>query len=85
MVKKEPSKYMKEIIRLNFVELIHKYDIHQAKIRVKGLKDTRQHLAKCFMKVYLAYRFKKYGENDPLKAKYLDQEDKVSVDSMDKF
>ena len=31
--KKAPSKYMLEIIRRNFVELIHKYDILQAKKR----------------------------------------------------
>lgn len=81
-VKKPPSKYVLEIIRLNFVELIHKYDIHQKRMRIDALKTTRKHLAKRFIKLYKAFRFKKYGEEDPMLIRFNDNE---SLDSMDKF
>ena len=61
-VKKPPSKYMLEIIRLNFVNMIHKYDMHQKRKRMEALKKTRKLLRRRFMKVYRMYRFKKYGE-----------------------
>jgi len=56
---------MREIIRLQFVELIHKYDIYQAKKRAEGLVATRKMLTERFIKLYRAFRHKKYGEEDP--------------------
>lgn len=61
-VKKPPSKYMQEVIRMNLVNFIHAYDIHQKRKRIDALKVTRKHLATRFMKLYRAFRFKKYGE-----------------------
>ena len=54
---------MLEIVRLNFVELIHNYDRHQKIMRIKALKDTKKNLASKFMKLYRIYRHKKYGED----------------------
>ena len=44
--KPKPSKYMAEIIRLNFVDLVKKVDEHEAKNRVEALRKVRRHLAK---------------------------------------
>lgn len=53
---------MLEILRLNFINLIKKYDKYQAKKRVKAISKVRRHLAKKFTKLYRIFRFKKYGE-----------------------
>ena len=53
---------MLEIFRMNFIDLIHKYDKYQSKKRVNCIKKVRRHLQKKFMKLYKMFRFKKYGE-----------------------
>ena len=53
---------MLEIIRLNFVDLIHKYDQHQKVMRIEALKKTRRQLTGRFIKLFRLYRHKKYGE-----------------------
>ena len=58
---------MLEIIRLNFVEMIHNYDQYQKTKRIQALKTTKAHLAGRFIKLYRAFRHKKYGEEDPFK------------------
>lgn len=65
--KKIPSRYMKEIIKMQFIELVHKYDKHQSKKRAQAVKEVRNDLTKKFIKFYRQYRFKKYGE--PLEKK----------------
>ena len=60
--RKPLSKYMKEIIRRQLVELIHKYDIHQKTKRIEALKTMRKHLASRFLKLYSHFRHKKFGE-----------------------
>ena len=60
--KKAPSRYVKEIIRMQFVELIHKYDAHQAKKRAEAMKAVRADLTKKFIRLYRGFRHKKYGE-----------------------
>lgn len=59
---KAPSRYMQLLIKQNFVELIHKYDLHQKYMRIEAMTKTRKHLAKRFMKLYRLYRHKKFGE-----------------------
>ena len=60
--RKQLSRYMKEIIRIQFVEFIHKYDIYQAKKRAEAIKAVRSHLTRRFMRFYRIFRHKKYGE-----------------------
>ena len=60
--KPKPSRYMQEIIRLNFVTLVDKVKGSQTKNRIAALRTMRRHLAKNFMKLYRAFREKKYGE-----------------------
>ena len=67
--KKPLSKYMRECLRLQFVDLIHSYDIYQAKKRAAALTTTRKHLAGRFMKLFRAFRHKKFGEEDPFAEK----------------
>ena len=43
---------MLEILRLNFINLIKKYDKYQAKKRVKAISKVRRHLAKKFTKIF---------------------------------
>lgn len=58
---------MLEIIRRNFVELIHKYDILQAKKRAQAMAVTRRHLQAKFLKVLKTYRaYKDRKDNDEL-------------------
>lgn len=60
--KAKPSKYMLEIVRLNFVDLVKRVDANETKNRVAALKTMRRHLTKQFMTVYKAFREKRYGE-----------------------
>lgn len=60
--KKPPSKYMLHLIKLNFIDMVHRYDMHQKVKRMEALKLTRQHLRKRFMRLYRMFRHKKYGE-----------------------
>ena len=53
---------MLELIRLNFVDLIHKYDQHQKVMRIEAMKKTRRQLTGRFIKLFRLYRHKKYGE-----------------------
>ena len=63
------SKFAREQVRLETVELVHKFDKFQTKKRIQAIKDVRNHLTKCFMKVFTAFRVKKYGfELTPEKA-----------------
>ena len=58
---------MLEIIRRNFVELIHKYDILQAKKRAQAMAVTRRHIQAKFLKVLKTYRaYKDKKDNDEL-------------------
>ena len=58
---------MLEIIRRNFVELIHKYDILQAKKRAQAMAVTRRHLQAKFLKVLKTDRaYKDRKDNDEL-------------------
>lgn len=47
---------------MQFVEFIHKYDIHQAKKRAEAMKAVRSHLTRRFMRFFRIFRHKKYGE-----------------------
>ena len=62
--KKPPSKYMLEIIRRNFVELIHKYDKLQAKKRAEAMGVTKRNIQMKFLKVLKNYR--RYKERKDL-------------------
>lgn len=53
---------MKKIIMLNMIDLVHKYDKHQAKKRIEAVKKMRRKLQKSFMFLYKRFRLKKYGE-----------------------
>ena len=54
--KPKPSRYMKEIVRLNFLSLIDKVKGSQTKNRIAALRTMRRHLAKNFMRLYRAFR-----------------------------
>lgn len=74
--KKAPSKFMLEIFRMNFVELIHRVDKNEKNKRIEALRTMRRHLASKFMTVYKAYRAKKHGEEFDPKATYVWPKDK---------
>jgi len=58
-----PSRYLDKLLCMNFVAMVHKYDQYvQPKKRVEALTMTKKELARRFMKLYKAFRFKKYGE-----------------------
>lgn len=62
---KKPSKYMQEIIRLNFVDLVRKCKLKQTTERVKAVIKTKNELRRRFLKVYRLFRQHKYGEELP--------------------
>ena len=59
---KGESKWMKEVIRQNFVYLVDKLSQQEAKRRVNILRSVRLQLKGSFMKLYRLFRHKKYGE-----------------------
>lgn len=75
--KKKPSKYMQEIFRLNFVELANKLDKAQKEKRIQALATVRRHMASRFMKLYKAFRNKKFGEPFDPKEEYQWPKDKA--------
>lgn len=62
---KKPSKYMQEIIRLNFVDLVRKCKLKQTTQRVQAVIQTKNELRRRFLKVYRLFRQHKYGEELP--------------------
>jgi hypothetical protein len=68
--KKPPSKYVLEMIRRSFVELVHKYDIYQTKKRVAAMTATKKNVQSRFLKVLEVYRkFKDRKHQDELEDK----------------
>lgn len=53
---------MQELIRLNFIDMVHRYDKHQKVKRIEAVTLTKQRLADKFLKLYRIYRHKKFGE-----------------------
>jgi hypothetical protein len=49
-------KYVREVIRQNMVEFIHKYDQLQAKKRAAAVSATTKHVKSKFLKVLKVYR-----------------------------
>ena len=53
---------MKEIIRLNFVDMARKAKNKQTMLRVKELTKTKKHIQGRFFKLYKVFKKYKYGE-----------------------
>lgn len=63
---------MQEIIKRNFIDLVNKYERHVAWKKRQGVLKARAMLTVRFMKLYKAFRLKKYGEEPPKKS-FLDE------------
>lgn len=59
---KKPSKYVEEIIRMNLVAMVNRYEKLQAQKRRQALMKATKKLQNSFIKLYRAFRHKKYGE-----------------------
>lgn len=55
---------MQEIIRLNFIDLIRKYKLHQTQVRIQHLTKTKKELRRRFFKLFKMFKKFKYGDAD---------------------
>ena len=60
--KKKPSRYVQEIIRMNFIELTKRYEKQQALKRRKAVLKATQKLRGQFFKLFKQFYLKKHGE-----------------------
>jgi hypothetical protein len=59
---KKPSKYMLEIIRMNFIDLIRKYKLKQTNKRVLAVIKMKKEMRRRFLLLFKTFRKHKYGE-----------------------
>eukprot|EP00347_Sterkiella_histriomuscorum_P007667 403348036 len=59
---KSESKWMKELVRQNYLYFVEKLNQQETRRRINILKSVRLQLKERFMKVFRLFRHKKYGE-----------------------